>query len=63
MKRLDESRPLLLVLAEEGVDDHLGTPEEGKHADLLVLKRDPRKDISRVWRSLEKIMLNGAWLT
>jgi len=52
LKRLDESRPLLLVLAEEG-----------KHADLLVLKRDPRKDISRVWRSLEKIMLNGAWLT
>ncbi len=63
MKRLNESRPLLLVLAEEGVDDHLGTLEEGKHADLLVLKRDPRKDISRVWRSLEKIMLNGAWLT
>ena len=46
-----------------GVDDHLGTLEEGKHADLLVLKKDPRKDISSVWRSLEKIMLNGAWLT
>jgi imidazolonepropionase-like amidohydrolase len=46
-----------------GVDDQLGTLEEGKHADLLVLKNDPRKDISSVWRSLEKIMLNGEWLT
>ena len=46
-----------------GVDIHLGTLDEGKHADLLVLKKDPRKDVSRVWRSLEKIMLNGAWLT
>ncbi|MFQ6052744.1 MAG: amidohydrolase family protein, partial [Candidatus Bathyarchaeia archaeon] len=45
------------------VEDKLGTVEEGKYADLLVLKRDPLKDIAAVRTSLEKIMLNGRFLT
>ena len=44
------------------VGDKLGTIEAGKLADLLVLKKDPTKDIKNIWNSLEKIMLNGKFL-
>jgi len=42
-----------------GVQDKLGTLENGKYADLLVLKKNPLDDIKHVWTSLEKVMLNG----
>ena len=44
------------------VDDRLGTVEPGKHADLLVLKKDPLGDISAIRTSLEGIMLGGRFL-
>jgi imidazolonepropionase-like amidohydrolase len=44
------------------VDDRLGTMEEGKLADLLVLREDPTEDITAVQTSLERIMLNGRFV-
>ncbi len=44
------------------VDDRLGTVEEGKLADLLVLREDPTEDITAVQTSLERIMLNGRFV-
>ena len=44
------------------VDDRLGTVEEGKLADLLVLGEDPTEDISAIRTSLERIMLNGRFI-
>jgi len=44
------------------VDDRLGTVEEGKLADLLVLGEDPTEDVSAVRTSLERIMLNGRFI-
>ncbi|TRO49276.1 amidohydrolase family protein, partial [Candidatus Bathyarchaeota archaeon] len=43
-----------------GVEDRLGTVEEGKHADLLFLGEDPLGDVSAIRSSLEGVMLNGA---
>jgi imidazolonepropionase-like amidohydrolase len=42
-----------------GVENKLGTLEVGKYADMLVLGKDPKEDISNVWNSREKIFLNG----
>lgn len=44
------------------VDDRLGTVEEGKLADLLVLGEDPTEDVSAIRTSLERIMLNGRFI-
>ena len=44
------------------VDDRLGTVEEGKLADLLVLREDPTEDITAVQTSLERVMLNGRFV-
>ncbi|MFC1802714.1 amidohydrolase family protein [Thermoproteota archaeon] len=41
------------------VDNIIGTVEEGKYADMVVLKKDPLKDISRLRTSLEHVILNG----
>ena len=41
------------------VEDTLGTLEEGKYADMLVLGKDPTEDVSNIWKSREKIFLNG----
>ncbi len=43
-----------------GVEDRLGTVEEGKYADLLFLREDPLEEISAITSSLEGVMLNGA---
>ena len=43
-----------------GVEDRLGTVEEGKYADLLFLREDPLEEISAIRTSLERVMLNGA---
>lgn len=45
-----------------GKDGVLGTIENGKYADLLVLREDPLEDISNIRNSLEKVMLNGVFL-
>lgn len=45
------------------VEESLGTLEPGKCADLIVLKRDPIRDISAIRTSLERIMLRGEFLT
>ena len=42
-----------------GVEGKLGTVEEGKYADLIILRDDPLQEISAIQTSLEKIMLNG----
>ena len=44
------------------VDDKLGSIEEGKLADLLVLREDPTRDITAIRTSLERIMLNGRFV-
>lgn len=41
------------------VDNIIGTIEIGKYADMVVLKKDPLKDISRLRNSLEHVILNG----
>ncbi len=45
-----------------GVDQVLGTVEPGKHADLIVLNRDPAREITAIRTSLEKVILNGVFL-
>jgi imidazolonepropionase-like amidohydrolase len=42
-----------------GVEDKLGTLEESKLADLIILKKSPLDDIRNIWRSLDHVMLNG----
>ena len=44
------------------VEDRLGTLEAGKFADLLVLGRNPVEDISNIWTSRERVILNGVSL-
>jgi imidazolonepropionase-like amidohydrolase len=40
----------------------LGTIEPGKLADMVVMDGDPLKDI-RTMRRIERVMLNGRWIT
>ena len=44
------------------VSVRLGTIEPGKLADLVLLASDPLQDI-RAMRRVERVMLNGRWLT
>lgn len=44
-----------------GVLDELGTIEEGKHADLVLLDANPLEDIS-VTARIAGVMLRGSWL-
>lgn len=44
-----------------GVSERLGTIEPGKLADLILLQDDPRESISAL-RSVQRVMLNGAWV-
>ena len=44
------------------VSARLGTIEPGKLADLVLLEGDPLKDI-RGMRRVERVMLNGHWIT
>jgi imidazolonepropionase-like amidohydrolase len=41
-----------------GIADRVGTIEKGKWADLLILRKDPLKDIRNI-RSIERVVLNG----
>ena len=43
------------------IDDRLGSIEEGKLADLVLVKGDPIADIKAL-RNIEKVMLNGVWI-
>lgn len=43
------------------IDDRLGTIEEGKIADLLLIEGDPLTDI-RAMRNVKGVMLNGHWI-
>lgn len=43
------------------VEERLGSLEEGKLADLLVLDKNPLDDISAM-REVEMVMLNGIWV-
>jgi len=45
-----------------GKHDVIGTLEEGKYADLLVLGEDPERDVTNIQSSLEKVMLNGIFV-
>jgi imidazolonepropionase-like amidohydrolase len=45
------------------VDNRLGTVEEGKFADLLVLEDDPTEDVTAVQTSLDRVMLNGRFVS
>jgi imidazolonepropionase-like amidohydrolase len=42
-----------------GADKDIGTLEPGKHADLLVLGKNPLQDISVIRKNLEVVMLDG----
>jgi len=44
------------------ISDRLGTIEPGKLADMVLLDSDPLKDI-RGMRRIERVMLNGRWIT
>ncbi len=41
-----------------GIDEHLGSIEEGKLADLLILNQDPTKDV-KFLKSIEHTILDG----
>lgn len=43
------------------VEDLLGSIEAGKKADILLLDKDPYKDISNM-RQIHRVMLNGRWV-
>jgi len=45
-----------------GVSARLGTVEPGKLADLVLIDGDPLKDIQAM-RRVERVMLNGRWIT
>src|ERR1041384_1052549 len=42
------------------IDDRLGSIEQGKQADLILVEGDPLKDISKM-RRIKRVMLNGIW--
>jgi imidazolonepropionase-like amidohydrolase len=42
------------------IDDHLGSVEVGKLADMVLVEGDPLKDI-RNMRRIKRVMLNGLW--
>ena len=42
--------------------ERLGSVEQGKQADLLLLKGNPLNDI-RAMRQVQRVMLNGRWVT
>jgi len=42
------------------IDDRLGSIEQGKLADLILVEGDPLKDISKM-RRIKRVMLNGVW--
>ncbi len=44
-----------------GIEDILGSVEEGKLADLLLVEGNPIEDISNI-RRVSKVMLNGKWI-
>ena len=44
------------------VDDCLGSIEESKFADIIVLKDDPSEEITALQTSLERVMLNGKFV-
>jgi imidazolonepropionase-like amidohydrolase len=43
------------------IEDRLGTIEEGKQADLLLLEGDPIKDLGAIY-NIHRVMLNGQWI-
>ncbi|MGI9541839.1 MAG: amidohydrolase family protein, partial [Cyclobacteriaceae bacterium] len=43
------------------IDSRLGSIEEGKIADLILLREDPLQDL-KAMRSVEKVMLNGVFV-
>ena len=43
------------------VEDRLGSVEEGKQADLLLLEGDPIKNLDAFY-NISKVMLNGVWV-
>ncbi len=43
------------------IQDRLGSIEEGKQADLVLVKGDPLKDIKALY-NIERVMLNGIWI-
>ena len=45
-----------------GADDEIGTVEEGKIADLVLLAADPSEDIKNL-RTTEIVIVNGRLLT
>jgi imidazolonepropionase-like amidohydrolase len=45
------------------IEDKIGTLEPGKYADLLVLSKNPLKEISAIRTSLDKVVLNGHFLS
>jgi len=45
-----------------GISDRLGTIEEGKDADLVLLEKNPLEDI-RNTRSIDGVMSKGTWLS
>jgi imidazolonepropionase-like amidohydrolase len=44
------------------IDDRLGSIEKGKMADLVLIKGNPLVNIEAT-RDIEKVMLNGVWVT
>lgn len=44
------------------IAERLGSIEQGKLADLVLVEGDPLKDISAM-RNVKRVMLNGVWIT
>ena len=45
-----------------GADKQIGTLEPGKHADLLVIGKNPLQDISVIRKNLEAVMFDGCFI-